>query len=72
MSHEQTPPQKELFELCRSKVGNSVWAIAAGMTEKGEFQWEVFVETKKNLKKIPKKFRGEKVIGVLAPRPTVV
>lgn len=62
-------PEKKLFELCREKAGSAVWAIGAGMSKEGVFQWEVYVEDKKKMKKIPKTFDGFAVFPILAPRP---
>lgn len=66
---QNRPPHERLFEVCCKKAGPSVWAIGAGTLPNGDFQWEVYVEDPKALRKIPKQFEGCKVHAILCEKP---
>lgn len=70
LQNKPKPPHEQLFELCVKQAGNSVWAIGAGTLQNGDFQWEVYLEDTKAVKKIPKKFEGNQVHAIVCPKPT--
>jgi len=62
-------PHQRLFEHCRENGAKSAWAVGSGTTSNGVFCWEIYLEDKNDVDKLPNGFEGDQVHAILCPKP---